>query len=421
MKRILTVLVLLVFMSTWVFAAGNSDGEESSGAEKKVLKMWTTWMSENPGQADPLDDFIADFEANNPGVIIEKTLVAWADLRTMITPALNSGTGPDIFNYTPGPGYVGVMADAGLLLPLDDMVDEYSWKDIFPEWYFREHIIKGTMWGMSNSSTLLGLYYNKEIFQDLGIEIPASYEEFLMVCEKLKSAEITPVGLPLKDQWEAFHYTSIYWATFAGAENYLDAAYNGKGFDQPDFVKAMSMMQKLVQSGYSYKDPNGVAYADAQNEFFAGRTGMLMTGTWLNTTMDLKMGDNVGFFSLPPMEGNTQELVGGTGDEWIISSKTKYPSEVKDLLNAIVTTPSVWVHSYIPVGKIDDPSSVSFTTIQQATYDAIQAADGQAPICDLVFNQQANEKVKSETQKLLAGNINAEEISAQIQLALETE
>ena len=43
------------------------------------------------------------------------------DMRAIIQTALNSDTGPDFVYYDTVPGFAGVLADAGLLRPLDDL------------------------------------------------------------------------------------------------------------------------------------------------------------------------------------------------------------------------------------------------------------------------------------------------------------
>jgi raffinose/stachyose/melibiose transport system substrate-binding protein len=411
MKRIFGLAVLAASL---VFVAG------LVAQQKAVLNVWTTWTADQ-GKVDTFENFIQDYMKRNPNVTIEKTFVAWADLRTMITPALKSGVGPDVFNYTPGPGYVGVMAKAGLLMPLDDMVTRYNWKNIFPEWYFREHQIDGKQYGMSNSDTLLGLYYNKQMFRDAAIAVPKTYEEFIAACERFRARGITPVAMSLKDQWQAFHYVSIFWTAFAGARPYIDAAYSLKGFDSQPFADSLSRLAELVTKGYTYRDPNGVAYADANTEFKAGKVPMSMTGTWMNSDYYNAMKDNVGFFSLPPLAGRPQELVGGTGDEWVISSKTRYPDAAKELVNAIVTSTDAWVQTYVPVSRIPAGyTSPYFTPIVKEVYDVIQGAKAIAPISDLVFNLPGNEKIKSETQRLVAGRTTPMDMMRQLQAALDS-
>ena len=68
-----------------------------------------------------MDAVYAAFTAAHPNVTIEREVVTDQQMRQTVNTALASGTGPDVIYYAPGPGYAGVLAKAGLILPLDDL------------------------------------------------------------------------------------------------------------------------------------------------------------------------------------------------------------------------------------------------------------------------------------------------------------
>ena len=65
----------------------------------------------------------------NPNITITREAIQTDQMRDTVNTAISSGTGPDLIFYDAGPGYAGVLAEAGLLLPLDDYAAQYGWDE----------------------------------------------------------------------------------------------------------------------------------------------------------------------------------------------------------------------------------------------------------------------------------------------------
>ena len=72
-----------------------------------------------------MDKIVADFNAAHPNIeVTRESYQIPKPCSDVLKTALGSGTGPDIFYYNLGPGFAGVLAKAGLLMPLDDAYAE---------------------------------------------------------------------------------------------------------------------------------------------------------------------------------------------------------------------------------------------------------------------------------------------------------
>ena len=83
----------------------------------------------SPNESAVADEIYAAFTEANPNITITREAIQTEQMRDTVNTAISSGTGPDIIFYDAGPGYAGVLADAGLLLPLDDYAAEYGWAE----------------------------------------------------------------------------------------------------------------------------------------------------------------------------------------------------------------------------------------------------------------------------------------------------
>src|SRR3954447_23276006 len=95
--------------------------------QKVELRIWDQFT--DPAESDAADAIYAAFTDQHPNITIKREAIQTDQMRQTVNTALVSGTGPDIIFYDAGPGYAGVLANAGLLSPLDQYAAQYGWGD----------------------------------------------------------------------------------------------------------------------------------------------------------------------------------------------------------------------------------------------------------------------------------------------------
>ena len=102
-------------------AAGGCRNQPPAAATgKQHLLLWDGYQEES----SVFDALVAKFNQANPDIEVKRE--AQPQMRDILRTALDAGQGPDIMNYDTGPGFAGVLARAGLLLPLDDGYAQYG-------------------------------------------------------------------------------------------------------------------------------------------------------------------------------------------------------------------------------------------------------------------------------------------------------
>ncbi len=165
-------------------AGGKPAGNAPAAQTKTKVLVWDQFGQESAG----VDQMVKAFNDANPD--IEVTREAQQNIRDILKTALTAGTGPDIMYYDTGPGFAGVLARAGLLLPLDDAYAEYNWKDRILPIARERATFDGKVYGIGNELEFVGVFYNKRIFDAQGIKEPATHNDFLVLCDNLKKARI---------------------------------------------------------------------------------------------------------------------------------------------------------------------------------------------------------------------------------------
>ena len=299
-------------------------------------------------------DFVDLFMEENPNVIIEYTAFQSEDLRNIIRPALASGEGPDFFQYNGGAGYLGVVAKAGLALDITDIANERGWFDRHIGWTLDQCIFGGRLYGIGNRVETLGVFYNKAMFAEAGVSVPHTYDEFLEVLRTFRAQGTTPLIIDTLDRWPGFHLESMWLTAGVGGDAIREVLALRAGWDQPEFGAALDMLYELVRDGYTVPSPNSISYDDANAMFMGGEIPMRPTGGWMIRQFqdpEHGLGEDAGFFFLPPIDGVPVSSPSGIACAYVISSTANHVDTIADFLDFIFTGDRIpiWFRDgYIP-------------------------------------------------------------------------
>ena len=103
--------------------------------EPVTLVVWDQFDDQPDSEA--MDMLIDAFEEAHPNITVDRQAYDFQDLHVVLRTALASGTGPDVFYYGGGAGFLGPLVDAGLVMPLEDVYEAQGWDHIF-EWTKRD-------------------------------------------------------------------------------------------------------------------------------------------------------------------------------------------------------------------------------------------------------------------------------------------
>jgi raffinose/stachyose/melibiose transport system substrate-binding protein len=256
-------------------------------------------------------------------------------LRTMIS----GGQMPDLFDLDPTP-YAEKLANAGKLVDMEAFLKEIGEFDKYiPLALDYLRLPSGQLYAIPNEFTTEMIWYNTDIFNEYGLSAPTTFDEWINVCEVLKSNDVTPIAIDGVDGWPLMRY--IAQVPFREAGNdFLTDLSTGKakmsdpiGMDAANFVADIG---KYFQTGFSSAD-----YASAQNLFLSGKTAMFEIGTWeLGNYIKANRPENlnVDYFYMPMTDNATTAAneywaFGGIGLACNIDSND---ATMKDLLTYIV-------------------------------------------------------------------------------------
>lgn len=392
----------------------------TSAQDTVTLRVWDTFSE---GVAyDGMESLIAGFQEANPNIIVERDTMTADDMRPILRTALSSGTGPDIMYYDTGPGFAGVLAEAGLLLPLDEAYRSQGWNDTIFEWTKDRTNFDGQVYGIGNELEFIGVYYNMDIFEELGLEIPTTYEEFTIVCDTLLEAGYIPIAFADADKWPAFHQFSVFTNNVAGKDKMDDLLFGDASWDDEAVVDAIQLFfVDMNQAGYLTPSTNAVSYDDGNALFYNEQAAMHITGTWRigpileNTTF------STGFFFFPSINGNPALPPAGLGSGYFVSSQSEHPEEAIAFLSYLFdpVNAHVWMEdmNYIPPYAVDT-SDFDLPELLKFAVEALATTEMGYNI-DVITPDNFNTVMADGFQAVLAGEKSPEEQAADLQEAMQ--
>ncbi|HEY9290497.1 MAG TPA: extracellular solute-binding protein [Microlunatus sp.] len=231
-----------------------------------------------------------------------------SNFQQIVRMSARTSTSADLIKWWNGYRLIDV-ARGGMLADVSDawsLAERNGWIDD-PE-LKKTFTYDGKQYGMPLYKTYYVIFYSKKAFQQAGVDVPTTWDEFIDVCQKLKAAKITPIASGGATSWES----CIWFGQVVNGTNhqfYLDLAEGRASYlDQPA-VDAMKLWVELYQRGF-FSAPD-IDSSTVPGLFNTGTAGMHLYGTW-NTGSYTAAGltdADFGEFLLPAMPGGTPSVV----------------------------------------------------------------------------------------------------------------
>jgi len=269
MKKIVFVFALISIVSTaFIFA----EGKQESESEKTVITFWNSQTTSHRVAA--YDYVFQKFMNDHPDVIVKQELVNYGDMFNKTVVGMNTGTLPEFKQSDPTLSIftweLGALAEVDDLIAKIDSSESYIPSVLIPTYHNGHH------WSVPFSCAPNNLFYRPSMFEEAGVKVPKTWDEWLEAAEKLtidKNSDgvIDQYGIGLVASKTAC--TDQYFAAFM-------AAAGGRYFDEkgnvvinsPEVIRALEMYKKLWK--YTPPAATGWQWGEIENNWAAGTFAM---------------------------------------------------------------------------------------------------------------------------------------------------
>lgn len=290
MKKRLTALALAALMTAGCLSGCGGGGEttdegastESTGEE--IVINYPTFQCGVNTAAPVVDQLIEEFNAEYAGKyrIQKEDVPGDANYVDKIKVQLGTGDLPPVV-YGGGYNLLDLALAKDVVVDLTPYVEaDPEWKAMYSDVALTTNSRDGKIYASSSEGSLVGYFYNKELFEKAGIAEPAkTWDEFWEQCDKLKAAGITPLALDTADSaWVTSLWAGAMIAT-SGDEGYeFMKQMNPIDYNNQPTIDAFTNVQKMLQE-YTTLDAIGGKYEHAANNFLSGQAAMIANGPWM--------------------------------------------------------------------------------------------------------------------------------------------
>lgn len=250
-------------------------------------------------------NFVDKFEAENPGIKLNLEVVSWNDVYTVVDTRIAAGQAPDILNIDVFANY----ANEGLLEPVSQWCPEELYNDFFPS-FIDQSVIDDTVWAVPDLASARALFYNVDMFEEVGIEVPTTWAELEDASQAIidfYDGEVYPWGIDMTtDEGQA----AFAYYTWGNGGGFVDADGNW-AVNSPENVEAIEYAIGLINKGYTNPSPATQTRYDLQDMFAAGKLAMVIAPNQLPTYVADKGGSiNLATANIPANEGKSSSSVG---------------------------------------------------------------------------------------------------------------
>jgi raffinose/stachyose/melibiose transport system substrate-binding protein len=323
---------------------------------------------------------------------------------------------------------MGALVEADLLLPLNDYADQFGWWDRYAEGLHARNSFSedgtefgaGNLYGMSNTAEVVGIYYHKPIFEELGLEVPTTWDEFVSALGTLQEGGYAPIVFGSLDGWPAIHTWGAIQHAYSDLATIDTFMYRGAEgtFETEANVQAAETMLNWIDEGYFSPGFEGMDYDNATYGAFIGMEGaMWLTGSWMTGSIVEDVEDaeeTVGFFLLPSATGEEVPLtIGGVGLGYGIRAGTEH-SDIAAAYIDLVTGPEaanlLFAQGYLPAITPEDYETGTLTGDVIEAWELISSNNKVGHYLDWTAPD-----IAADIQEMMAGEVSPDEFTANVQ------
>ena len=330
MKKGLICSVILILSAVFLFAGGQQEQSEIKYFSGRVETVeWTEAM-------------IEDFQQLHPEIIVEHEYQN--DASNVMKIKLASGEVPDLTTVV-----TQDFIDQGIF---SDLSDSEFWDRILPSVKdLCTDLKSGKQYKVATNVTMGGLFYNKAIFDELGLEDAETWDGFVANLEAIKKAypDVDPIFLAGKDSWTLGHLIE-FWvhgiikqemgipgSRQAFLDNELgDLAFDVRGGLMESFAEALLELQ---EKGLINSDAVTATYDNQKEAFASGKAAVINQGMWVVgdiIKLNPEMTQNIGFGPFPPvMDGYRPMVLCAEDSVFAVAAESESPEAVLTFLDYV--------------------------------------------------------------------------------------
>lgn len=245
--RRLTLAAVLALVGLALVGCWHEDEAATLSSEPVTLQFVTFDTEGAWGETEA--DLIAGYQELRPNVEVEHSAYSQFPQQYLDAPPP-----PDVMTITPG-YFLDRAVASDSVADLSDVWQQAALDESLPPAFQALSQHGGKQYYLPVGYSWAGVYYNRETFEQLGLEPPATWDEFMLICDTLLANGVTPLALPGQDPWPAMLWLDYLILRLQGAEFHQELVVGQVRYDDVRVREAVELWSTLLRNGYFVEEP----------------------------------------------------------------------------------------------------------------------------------------------------------------------
>jgi multiple sugar transport system substrate-binding protein len=252
-----------------------ADGHQLSGDLKITSDM------SNPAPRAVMEGLVAGFQEMHPDLNIELTVVDREAWKTQIRNALGANP-PDVVNWYAA-NRMGPYVDAGLF---EDISDMYANGDLPGLDSVQGALtLDGKQYGVPYTYYQWGMYYREDIFNELGLSEPVTFDEEIANCQVIVDSGRACYAIGTKFLWTAGGWFDYMNMRTNGFDFHMQLARGEVEWTDARVRETFANWRKLIDMGGFIADHQSYSWQEALNFMIDGEAASYLMGNFAVAAM----------------------------------------------------------------------------------------------------------------------------------------
>jgi alpha-glucoside transport system substrate-binding protein len=386
-------LVLAACTTATPSPGGGATGSPVAGGLSGEIRVVHAWAG---AEGEAFQAVVDGFTGQNPDVTVNLVQVPFDDLNSQMVQQFAAGTPPDVVSTLPG--LIRTLAAQDLLMPLDDVWDEWVDGGEYSQSLRDIASVEGTSYGVWFKGNVNGLIWHLNATMDeLGASDPTSWDDFTALLDQVASdTDLQPFAVGAADVWVPTQWSDAFLAKVAGPDVFNGLIDGSVSWDDPAVVEAFQTLDDFMQS-YWPTDALDVGFTDANCQWASeGIAAFQNQGAFVNLTTPANCGEDLDpetdftFFEMPAPNDEFSDVHFVSGDLFSVAKATQNPDAAKAFARYLgsAEAQAIWAElgGFIAPNASTDPSvyptendrlAAELFTSGRAVYDLDDAIGGE--------------------------------------------
>jgi multiple sugar transport system substrate-binding protein len=221
--------------------------------------------------------------------------------------------------------------DKGLFDDISDLVQKENYADVLGG-TLGSVTVGGKQYGLPTGGILWGLFYRQDTFDQHGLTVPKTFDDFFTLAEQSKKAGIVPMSMGTKDQWPCGGWFDHMNLRINGLDHHMDLMAGKVKYTDASLKEVFDNWEALIKADFF--TPNGTSYAwdPAAAALVQKKAAMMDLGNFIKYAFPAEDLQHVRFAPFPTIKAGMEQYEDFSVDSIHLPSGSKNKDAAREFL-----------------------------------------------------------------------------------------